>query len=239
MTGSVPPDNATIVELRAHRRPRVCPSCPTGLWAKGVKVDFRTMPEWREQVRGKRKFRAHWRIRFRPRREVQDEMWRLNIPVACGAVRGEFGQDVLLGKAFKRCVALVSLMLKGCGSLDLLLIARSGALAIGECKLRDRRNDPWTQVDRYREGLVAVAKDGRLWQEIERSYGCYDSHHLCNTARRHFDLRNVGKWCARVQRNASTGLIRTFVVRGEEQVGDGKVAATMEVDDRRPRAIAL
>jgi hypothetical protein len=185
-------------------------------------------------MRGKQKFRAHWRIRFRPRLKVQDEMWRLNIPAACAAVRGEFGRGVLLGKAFKQCVALVSLMLKGYGSLDLLLITKSGELAIGECKLSDRRNNPEDQVERYREGLVAVAKGGRLWQEIERSYGRYDSHHLCNTVRRHFALRDVGKWCARVQRNASAGRIKTFVLRGEEQV-----RAMMKVDSRRPIAIAV
>jgi hypothetical protein len=161
-------------------------------------------------------------------------MWRLNIPAACAAVRGEFGQRVL-GKDFKQCVALVSLMLRGCGSLDLVLISKSGDMAIGECKLRDKRNDPDAQLARYRHGLGETARKGHLWREIERSYGRYGFQHLCATVRRHFALRDVAKWCARVQRNASDDQrIKTFVVRGEEQV-----TATVKVDGRKARKVAL
>lgn len=120
-----------------HIERRVCRSCKTAVGPQPRTSDFRTARGWSKRIRRKAKLRAHWLISFRPRAEVQDEMWRLNIPIACAAVRGEFGERVL-GKAFRRCVALVSLMLRGCGSLDLVLITKSGDVAIGECKLRDK-----------------------------------------------------------------------------------------------------
>lgn len=215
-----------------HARGRLCHSCETVVWAKPLKSDFRAAREWRKRIRREQKLRAHWLIRFRPRRKLQDEMWRLNIPAASAAVRGELGAGVL-GKAFEQCVALVSLMLTGCGSLDLVLITPSGELAIGECKLRDRRSDPGRQLKGYRRGLVVTAKSGRLWREIERSYGRYGFQHLCSTVRRHFDLPDVAKWCARVQLNASEDRIKTFVVRGVE------VKASISVDGRKPREIAV
>src|SRR6266542_2452218 len=132
-----------------HIERHVCRSCKTAVGPQPLKSDFRTAREWSRRIRRKAKLRAHWLIRFRPRAEVQDEMWRLNIPVACAAVRGELGEPGL-GRAFGRCVALVSLMLRGCGSLDLVLITKSGDVAIGECKLRDKRNDPEAQLERYR-----------------------------------------------------------------------------------------
>lgn len=212
---------------------RVCRSCETAVWAKLRKGDFRTAREWKRRIRREEKLRAHWLIRFRPHAAPQDEMWRLNIPTACAAVRGEFGRGVL-GKGFEQCVALVSLMLRGCGSLDLVLISRSGDVAIGECKLRDQRNDPARQLKRYRQGLVATAKSGRLWREIERSYGRYEFEHLCRTVKRHFDLHDVAKWCARVQSNASERSIKLFVVQGNEQV-----KASISVNGRSRGVITL
>lgn len=214
-------------------RRRVCRSCGTAVWARPRKSDFRAAREWRRRIRVDEKLRAHWLVRFRPRQKVQDEMWRLNIPTACAAVRGEFGKGVL-GKAFEQCLALVSLMLRGCGSLDLVLITKSGDVAIGECKLRDQRNDPVAQLKQYRRGLVATAKGGRLWREIERSYGRYEFEHLCGTVKRHFDLHDVAKWCARVQDNASERPIKLFVVQGNEQV-----KASISVNGRSRRVITL
>lgn len=217
-------------------RRRVCRSCETAIWTKPLKSDFRTAREWRRRIRVDEKLRAHWLVRFRPRLKVQDEMWRLNIPVACAAVRGEFGKGVL-GEAFDQCVALVSLMLRGSGSVDLVLLAKSGDVAIGECKLRDQRNDPEVQLKRYRRGLIATARSGRLWQEIERSYGRYEFQHLCDTVRRHFALADVATWCGHVQRNASDqNRIKTFVVRGIEVRA---VRAAISVAGRTRREIAV
>src|SRR5262249_4880197 len=156
-------------------------------------------------------------------------------PAACAAVRGRFGRDHLLGAGFKQCVALVSLMLKGCGSLDLLLITKTGELAIGECKLRDHR-DPEAQLKKYRAGLIAAAADRRLWQEVERSYGRYDAHHLCVTVRAHFNLPDAATWCRRVERNARAGRITTFVLRGDDE---NPTLATMTVDGRAPQTMNL
>ena len=217
-----------------HSKRRACRFCEAPIWPKPLKKDFRKVREWKKQIRGKKKFRVDWLIRFRPRRKVQDEMWRLNIPAARAAVRGKFGRGVLLGQAFKQCVALVSLMLKGCGSLDLVLITKSGDVAIGECKLRGRRTGLANQVERYRKGVIAAAARGRLWQEIERSYGRYEFQHLCETARRHFGLSDTAMWCARVERNARAGHLKTFVLLGDEEV-----RGTIKVDGGRPRVITV
>ena len=85
-------------------------------------------------------------------------MWRLNIPVACAAVRGELGKGVL-GKAFDQCVALVSLMLTGSGSVDLLLIAKSGDVAIGEA--------PDEELDL---GLAQLAAIAFLDDDVNRAH---------------------------------------------------------------------
>jgi hypothetical protein len=59
-----------------------------------------------------------------------------------------------------------------------------------------------------------------------------------DTVRRHFALRDVAQWCARVQRNASDGRrIKTFVVRGEER--EEQVTATFRVDGGKRRKVAL
>src|SRR5206468_2208552 len=76
-------------------------------------------------------------VRFRPHRAMTEENRRVALPLARAAVRGKLGEG-LLGSEWRRCIVLEGLNL-GRAQLDLLLLNRSGGVALVECK-RTRRS---------------------------------------------------------------------------------------------------
>lgn len=162
-------------------------------------------------------------VRFRPHERVPAEKLSVTLPLACDATRGRLGQGVL-GPEFRRCAALVDLMVGG-GSLDLLLLSRSGDVALGECKRQQSGNA-------FRFVANAVAQLSRYERKIRR--GCRKTSWLPARIRvsyRKFGFppfRNVlremgvktpraqGAWWRKVARNCSRGRIRFFAVVGDD-----------------------
>ncbi len=207
-----------------------CRYCGAETRAVRRKQDYKKSVEWRWVI-GDGKYRWRWLIRFRPRNPPEKETLDVTMPLACAAVRGDLAE---LWPDFKRCIALVSLMLgRGYGAADLVLLASSGAIAIGECKGGDRR-DPWRQLRRYEKGVCRQVESGRFWREVARSYARYGFPHLCYTVRHHRHFGAPDHWLAAVRRAWKSGRVRLFVVRGKREVkyrlqearsGEGKVLA--------------
>src|SRR3989441_371091 len=77
-------------------------------------------------------------VRFRPHWPMTEESRCVALPLARAAVRGKLAEG-LLGSAWRRCIVLEGLNLSRRAQLDLLLLNRSGGVALVECK-RTRRS---------------------------------------------------------------------------------------------------
>src|SRR3989442_15193661 len=77
-------------------------------------------------------------VRFRPHWPMPEESRCVALPLARAAVRGKLGEG-LLGSEWRRCIVLEGLNLSRRAQLDLLLLNRSGGVALVECK-RTRRS---------------------------------------------------------------------------------------------------
>jgi hypothetical protein len=174
------------------------------------KRDFRTSREWRALLMP-RKLRYRWRVMFRPHAAVPRETLVVNLPLALAAAAGR----VTIGSARDSdpSVALVSLRLgRGYGAADLVMLTRSGRVAVAECKAGDRR-DAWKQLKRYKRGLVKAGAKKTLWRKIHGSYARYGFPHLCTIVKRHW-RKDPEQWWMAVEKNCRDDRIQMFVLRG-------------------------
>src|SRR5881628_1391343 len=159
------------------------------------------------------------RIRWRPRRPPVGETLAVTLPMARMAVEGRLTHA--LGETYASCAALVGLRLgpgPSIGQLDLMLLAPSGAVALGECKLSlGTTRGPSTraairQVLQY-ERRIRGAAPSWLRERIADSYdkfGFPDCHHLLA----HIGVKTADdqhRWWATVSDTISRGAFDVFV----------------------------
>jgi len=118
----------------------------------------------------------HSLVRFRPREKPTSETSKVTLSVARKAVDGKLASA--LGDAYACCAALVGLRLgpgSKDGQLDLMLLGRSGAVALGECKLlrTKSRGSAVQRASQQLEGYERVTRgQDAAWlrNRIEDSY---------------------------------------------------------------------
>ena len=179
---------------------------------------YQTTPEWRTVGRSPL-------VRFRPHRAQPREGWDITLPLARAAVRGRLCS--ILGRNFGRCIALESLRLprkrsgSPVGSVDLLLLSKSGDVVLAECKRAGNRlnlryvRKAMKQLIKYERGLQKSPK-GWLDDRIETSYTRFAFPDFGVALQRlgvkpgsaHSD------WKKRVERNCRRGNRGQFLVAG-------------------------
>ena len=108
-------------------------------------------------------------VRFRPHLAQPREGREITLPLARAAVRGRLRP--VLGRSWGRCVALESLRLprkqsgKPVGSVDLLLLSKSGDVALGECKRAGKRRN----LRYLRKAMDQLIKYERALQKSPRA----------------------------------------------------------------------
>lgn len=181
------------------------------------------------------------RIRYRPRRPPVSETLEVTLPVARMAVEDELTRA--LGEAYASCAALVGLRLgpgPSIGQLDLMLLAPSGAVALGECKLSvGAARGPSTrsalrQVLRY-ERWIRGTRPSWLRERLADSYDKYGfpgHQHLLSQIGVKSDEDQRGWWVT-VSEAIRRGACDIFVAvrtRGEVSIDVWRVSR-VPVDD--------
>jgi hypothetical protein len=164
--------------------------------------------------------RKHPLVRFRPQRDAgPPETYDVTLRVALMLVEGKLAS--LFGAPYKSCAVLVGLRLgrgSSVGQTDLVVLTRSGHVALGECKLSpDRRyavlmRDALRQLERY-EKTMRRSRQGWLLERIEDSYARFDfpdcGHLLTLLGVKSKPAQR--KWWAKVFRNLQRGHVDRFV----------------------------
>lgn len=161
-------------------------------------------------------------VRFRPHLAQPREGWEITLPLARAAVRGRLRP--VLGRSFRRCVALESLRLprkrsgRPVGSVDLLLLSESGDVALGECKRAGKRRNlrylrrAMDQLIKY-ERALQKSPGGWLKKRIKASYEPFGFPGLGSVLSR-LGLKSATakrRWEKQVEANCRKGRIGFFV----------------------------
>ena len=161
-------------------------------------------------------------VRFRPHWPMTEESRRVALPLARAAVRGKLGEG-LLGSEWRRCIVLEGLNLSRRAQLDLLLLNRSGGVALVECK-RTRRSKTVKpvrlaakQLFKY-ESMLRRLTARRLRRRIAASYDRFGFPEFEDALRR-LGVRARAedtRWWRRVERTLHEGSMCFFVAAGRE-----------------------
>lgn len=160
----------------------------------------------------------HPAIRFRPRAVIPAETACVTLPVALSAAQGRLAD--VLGPPYGACAVLVGLRLGGgasVGQLDLMILARSGRVALGECKLvsgstsRAGVNRALRQLQRY-ETAICGRPFRWLRERVDDSYArfCFPG---CDDLPKELGLPSPDErkdWWKTTARNIKTGRFDTF-----------------------------
>ena len=132
-----------------------------------------------------------------------------------------------LGREFSRCAVLVALRLSRDAAVDIMLLARSGAVALGECKRVRAQYLPVRAPASAIKQLAAYSRQIRTLSErecwllgrIENSYARFGFAPLSRALHR-LGLKNENlraSWWQRVSGNCREGRIQLFVALGNRR----------------------